>query len=276
MNRLSELTFDVVDDLVWASSMGRLIEPRPGQHFSPRRIGPLVELALQAGECRGRALVNSEWINQQIQSDFRAALMAPARSWYDAGRFRGLLRAMRRPYAESYDLVRTGFLIAARQAAEAAGFPVATAQSLAAAMREMESNIHEHSEAVESGIMVFQAWRSEFEFVIADTGVGVLATLKEAPEYTNLRDHGHALRTALQDGASRFGRAASRGCGFNELFVGLASLNADLRFRSGDHALTISGPHASLKTARLSQKPIYQGFLASVRCALPSVSRATH
>ena len=60
------------------------------------------------------------------------------------------------------------------------------------------------------------------------------------------------------------------------LFLGLASFNADLRFRSGDHALTISGPNPDLKVAQLAQKPFFQGFLASVRCDLPVVSCTTY
>ena len=60
--------------------------------------------------------------------------------------------------------------------------------------------------------------------------------------------------------------SSGRGNGFRDLFLGLAHLNADLRFRSGDHALLISGPRPELKTARLAQKTPFQGFLAAVRC----------
>jgi hypothetical protein len=140
----------------------------------------------------------------------------------------------------------------------------------------MESNILEHSERSSTGLLAFQARKSHFEFVVADSGVGVLATLREAPEYRNLSDHGRAMHAALQDGVSRYGRAANRGNGFRDLFLGLANLNADLRFRSGDHALTISGPRPDLKMARLDQKAHFQGFLASVRCALILPSGATH
>lgn len=276
MNRPPDLTFDAVDDLLLASSIGRLEEPKPGQRFCPRQIGPLVELALQTRGGRYHAIVNSTWIDPATQSDFRSALTGANVVWLDGVRMRGLLPTTPRPHTERHELTRTSFLVAARKAAGMAGFPIAIAQSLVAAMREMESNIHEHSGAVKSGIIAYHARPSAFEFVIADAGVGVRATLREAPEYRDLKDHGRALHTALQEGASRYGRAANRGSGFNELFVGLVSLNADLRFRSGDHALTISGPHANLKTARLAQKPPYQGFFASVCCELPNRSFATH
>jgi hypothetical protein len=153
---------------------------------------------------------------------------------------------------------------------------VPVAQSFAAAIREMESNIHEHSQQPMTGLLAFQARNATFEFVVADAGVGVLATLRQAPELQKLIDPGRALQLALQEGTSRFGRAAHRGMGFRDLFVGLASLNANLRFRSGDHALTIDGPRPALKVAQLAQKPFFQGFLASVNCRLPSPLHALH
>jgi hypothetical protein len=152
--------------------------------------------------------------------------------------------------------------------------PGAVAQSLAAAIREMETNVYEHSDNAPSGLLAFNAETESFEFVVADCGVGVLQTLKQAPEFRGLSDHGAALQIALQEGASRYGKAAKRGMGFKDLFVGLANLNADLRFRSGDYALTIAGPGPDLKVARLAQKAFFPGFLVSVRCTLPAAARA--
>jgi hypothetical protein len=156
--------------------------------------------------------------------------------------------------------------IAARTAAETAGLGKPIAQCLAAALREMESNIHEHSGLAASGILAFQARPSLFEFVAADSGVGVLATLREDEEFADLTDHGLAMHAALQENVSRYGRASGHRNGFRDLFLGLAHLNADLRFRSGDHALLISGPQPELKTARLAQKSPFKGFLGAVRC----------
>jgi hypothetical protein len=130
----------------------------------------------------------------------------------------------------------------------------------------LESNIHEHSGHAASGILAFQSRSSLFEFVVADSGVGVLATLRENEEFIELTDHGLAMHAALQENVSRYGRASGHGNGFRDLFLGLAHLNADLRFRSGDHALLVSGPQPELKTARLAQKTAFQGFLAAVRC----------
>ncbi|MEQ8694887.1 MAG: hypothetical protein RIC85_06225 [Gammaproteobacteria bacterium] len=270
-----ELTFDSVDDLVAAHSKGRLAALRPDPPFTVVRVGPLVELMLQPPLASGELNVHSSWLDFTSQGQLRQALGTGAPTWLGAGDLQGCMRTvfdLLKPEPNSH---RTRFLMAARRAAENAGFPRSVAQCLAAAVREMESNIHEHSQRSHTGVIAYRAGHSEFEFVVADGGVGVLATLREAPEYRNLSDHGTALYTALQQGASRYGRTAHRGAGFRDLFMGLAMLNADLRFRSGNHALTIRGSRPELKSAQLAQKPYYQGFLMSAVCRLPNGSFAT-
>ncbi|MCK1340387.1 hypothetical protein IVB38_31400 [Bradyrhizobium sp. 38] len=110
------------------------------------------------------------------------------------------------PRVEADDFQRNRFPITARTAAEAAGLLKPVAQCLAAALREMESNIHEHSGAAATGILAFQARPSLFEFVAADCGAGVLATLREDEEFAELDDHGLAMHAALQENVSRYDR----------------------------------------------------------------------
>ena len=133
--------------------------------------------------------------------------------------------------------------------------------------------MREHSERPHTGILAFQARHEGFEFVAADNGVGVLATLRDAQEFRNLNDHGRALHLALQEGVSRHGRDADHGNGF-QVFVGLRSLRADLRFRSGDHALTINGSRPDLDHAELVQKVPFLGFLHLFVAGLPRLRRA--
>lgn len=272
----SELTFNVVDDLAEAYLREGLAKPRSGQTFVPIQLGPLIELGLQGSIGRIGPLFTSGWLDKTGHVELRQSLMSSENKCFDNLHDTGFQRTTYDPLNEGADPVRTGFLVSANIAAQRAGFPVRIAQSLTAAIREMESNIHEHSELSETGILAFHTAPGVFEFVAADCGIGALATLQESPEYSELRDHGIALQEILKPGVSRHGRAAHRGNGFGELFVGLASLNADLRFRSGDHALTISGPHPELKTARLAQKPFFQGFSASVRCVLPRSPHMIH
>ena len=125
-----------------------------------------------------------------------------------------------------------GFLLLNRLRTNGRDFLGRLHKALFAAIREMEFNVHEHSNLTETGILAFYARSAgTFEFVVADCGVGVLATLQELSDYTDLQDHGLALQEVLKPGVSRYGRAANRGNGFRDLFIGLASLNADLRFR---------------------------------------------
>jgi len=62
------------------------------------------------------------------------------------------------------------------------------------------------------------------------------------------------LRLALTDGVSRYGKEAKRGAGFRPIFVGLANLAGSLRFRTGDHALTIEGQKIELMSSKMAQK----------------------
>ncbi len=261
----ANLTFDVVDDLVGAHARGRLTG-LPKARYAATDICPLIELMMDSSNGRTGPLLQTDWLDTTTQIDLRNALASPQNIWLDGARRRGFMRTTFDPRVEADDVQRNRFLIAARTAAETSGLVKPVAQYLAAALREMESNIHEHSGAATSGILAFQARPSSFEFVAADSGSGVLATLREDEEFADLTDHGLAIHAALQENVSRYGRTSGHGNGFRDLFLGLAHLNADLRFRSGDHALLISGPQPELKTARLAQKVPLKGFLVAVRC----------
>jgi hypothetical protein len=105
-----------------------------------------------------------------------------------------------------------------------------------------------------------------FEFIIADQGLGVLASLTTNPEYARLADHGQALQVALSSGESRHGHLTGRGTGFDTVFRSLAQLTGSLRFRSGDHSLEIDGSSPTLIGARIRQRASYRGLLVSIVC----------
>jgi hypothetical protein len=134
-------------------------------------------------------------------------------------------------------------------------------------MTEIEENIHLHSGRPDTGIVAFRGSAEEFEFVVADSGVGMLASLRTSPDYASLDDAGKALRLALQDGTSRLSHIErNHGYGFRNLFRNLASLNGELRFRSDDQAVTIEGVGPELVKSTLRQKTSMQGFAASIVC----------
>src|SRR5262249_30668942 len=153
-------------------------------------------LAFYRNESRVGPLAGSPWLNGDALKEFRQLLTGPTNSWFDNARDIGFQRTVYNPENEDHTATRTGFLVAAERAAQRGGFSKPVAQSLTAAIREMENNIYEHSRLSDSGVVAFQADRGIFEFVIADCGVGVLATLQEGPEYAALNDHGMALQEA--------------------------------------------------------------------------------
>jgi len=173
-----------------------------------------------------------------------------------------VLRLARDPLPET---TWTQLTIRAKRAAEAAGFASRSAGQLAAALGEMLSNILEHSGAPETGLVAFRGSERLFEFVVADQGIGALASLRSNPKYATLATARDALPLVLQSGCSCTGDSG-RGMGFDDLFRGLANHNGRLRFRSDDAAVTIDGQSPSAIRPKVKQRPPFRGFAASVCC----------
>ncbi len=154
-----------------------------------------------------------------------------------------------------------------QNAAEQAGFGRRVAPGLTGAFGEMADNAFRHSLRPLTAVAGYRWSEGIFEYVVADAGRGVLASLQSCHDYTDLQDSGDALRIALTEGESCLGRGAGRGRGFREVFLSLSNLNGCLRFRSGDHVLTIDGTSPDLSRAHLAQLGLeFDGFLVSVVC----------
>jgi len=162
------------------------------------------------------------------------------------------------------------FGLAAQKAAVASGLPTSLAPLLIGALNEMQSNVYEHSGRPASGVAAYRGSRGCFEFVVSDGGIGVLASLASCPDYADVIDQSEALRLMLTDGVSRYGKDAKRGTGFRLLFSGLANLGSNLRFRSGNQALTIRGSNPSTLPWKVLEKPQISGFSAAVSCSVQS------
>ena len=135
------------------------------------------------------------------------------------------------------------------------------------ALGELQDNIFEHSGRPATGLVAYGAGNGAFEFVVADAGRGVLASLRENPEFARLADSGVALRVAASDGASRYARSTGHGYGISQLFRALAHHSARLRFRSGDHALRVWGDAPSLAGhVELAQKAWLDGLTITIHC----------
>ena len=158
------------------------------------------------------------------------------------------------------------FNIRAIRAAKFAGFQKNDASQLVAAVVELYNNSIEHSRAVESAYVAFSGYENCFEFVVADSGIGILRSLKSSRRYAKINDSGSALELALTEGISRHCSEPGRGLGFRPIIVGLANISQKLRFRSGDHAREMERLVDGSIPAVTRQKSELAGFFCSVRC----------
>jgi hypothetical protein len=157
------------------------------------------------------------------------------------------------------------FLTMFDHAARDAGLNKTLARQLTGVVKEMEDNVHLHSGCSSSGLVAFARHTGMFELVVLDRGIGVLESLRQAPEFSSLTDHGTALQLAVSDGKSRFGTAAGRGMGFSDLTVGVANANALIRLRSGDYLLKLDGRGQGDITPECVQRAGGRGFLIAVQ-----------
>ena len=263
----TRLRFHDVDGLAYAAALGTLDEAARSVSLVPHYIGPLLEFAQLAASKRiGRPEL---FLESSGTAPLLRALGKSVETWTDTEQNIGFIRAARSRLTREESL--TGFLIKAKRiCGRVSGIPRQVAGQLVAAMRELENNIHEHAEAPETGFVAYYAEPGVFEFVVADLGVGIRHSLRCFEEFA---DDGKALVAALTEGVSRHGSGRQRGYGFRPIFRGLVNLYGQLRFRSGDFAVTMDGDSPELPMAKVTQKVAMDGFFASVLChSNPSTS----
>lgn len=260
---MQELAFRDVDDLALAAQMDRLpLAPSPG--FVTTRIGPYMEMLSVAKNYPDRATSIASYVAPGNLSDLRDALRTKRTSWIcPKTKSVGFMRCGNA--LDTSDRARTEFLANAEGAAVTAGFARGLAQQFIAGIMEMEDNVYEHSGSPQTGMVAFRTLPGEFEFVVRDMGIGPLASLRESDEFALMTDHGKALMAMVTEGVSRKGRGQG-GFGFRQVFVGLANLQGDLRFRSGDHALSILGRSPRPDNAISSQQAAVSGLIVTVDC----------
>ncbi len=260
---LQPLTFSALDGLGFAAQRGRFVPSTA--NYVVADLGPVFELGLLAKSKTLPWPGTSTWLAMNGIAPLITALSGRSHQWVcPTSRAAGVYRTYATPQEDDLHWVKFG--VAIQFAAVSAGFSRNIAAQLVGAIGEMQSNIYEHSGASQTGIVAFRGRSGTFEFVVCDSGIGVLQSLTSCPEFRDVTDHGEALQLTLSDGVSRYGRNSGRGLGFQPLFTGLANLNGALRFRSGDYALTIEGDNPARLPVKLAQKPALSGFLISVAC----------
>jgi anti-sigma regulatory factor (Ser/Thr protein kinase) len=261
-----ELAFANVDEIAHATAL-KQDHCMTDVCFMPKDLGPFVELLMLADSGLVSDISRTASIDVAASPSLGMILKEQIR-----GRFvcvDEIMGFMHLPRQPSSDLVEwTKFGIAALHAGQRVGFPHSVAAGLIGAIKELHSNVYEHSDASETGLVAYQATPGVFEFVVADRGVGVLATLKTNPKHIGLAHDRDALLLALRDGCSRHPDGARRGYGFNPIFTALANMNGALRFRSGDAAVLVNGRNPKEIRPKCATKPPFKGFLASIRCEL--------
>jgi len=265
-------TFEAADDLLWQAGAGRLPQLPPLTLVRSGLIGPLVELAI--ARIATPDAYYGVTVEPPIFHQVERALADGAISGAGAHDRAGVFPLRRFDLSAGADNAACDqWTNHAENAGVAAGLPRGLVTGLMGAIGELQDNVFEHSGRPASGLLAYGASNGAFELVVADAGRGVLASLCENPEFAHLSDSGAALRVAASDGASRYSRSTGHGYGIGQLFRALAHHAAELRFRSGDHALRLWGDAPSLTgQVELAQKAWLDGLVVSVRCA-PSPAR---
>jgi anti-sigma regulatory factor (Ser/Thr protein kinase) len=266
MNNHRELTFEAVDELGFAFEDGVLTaESIIPYRYLAVQLGPLLELAMlmDAGS------IPNDVERTNIESGAFAGLIKHVKAanpcWTCLSGRLGVMR-LGDTYGDEEDTRWAGFSIKAMKAAKNASFSPSAAGQLVGAVKEMHSNIYEHSELSRSGVVAFAAQGGVFEVVVCDQGVGVLQSLRSNPKYADLSSEAEALKFALQPGVSRLSNQGSRGLGFDRMFNGLLNMNTALRFRSGSGIVTIESLQDRNPVPIVSERALITGFLIAIAC----------
>lgn len=159
----------------------------------------------------------------------------------------------------------TAFVKRAEVSALAAGFEDQVAIGLSGAIGELADNIMQHSKAEDSGIAAFAQTSNGFEYVVADSGIGILNSFRQAAEFQSIRDDIEAMEMATTAGVSRHGRGSRRGFGYRAVLLPLRVAEGIIRMRSGKAVLDIVGSGIKANQIGGSQRPTHQGLVISVK-----------
>jgi hypothetical protein len=251
------LTFKDLDGLALAAAKGRLAA-YGDRRFHVDALGPWLEL---------RALHRPDISAFVIDDDKHAAF---DRAVCGAQSTRGL-----RPVAASYLVRASGarlnldlmasLQLEAYKHIDTTGMGKDALRRVVMTFVEMFDNLYLHSEAVPTGVGVFQARPGSFEFAVSDAGVGVLASLRRA--YPALTTESEALTEAIKPNITRFTgeEAKAHGHGFDQIIEGMANANSVIRLRSGDAALQIDGVNGRSESPQVTIRPPIKGFCISAK-----------
>jgi hypothetical protein len=151
------------------------------------------------------------------------------------------------------------------RAAQGVGFSNKAAANLHSALFEMAENAILHSQTPVAPLVGYQVASGLAMFVVADVGIGILASLRTNPKYVKLPNDVGAIQLALQTGVT-CRRDEFGGLGFNSVFKALAEQWGKLRFRSGNGCITLDGLDLGTDKSRRHRPLPIAGFQVTVCC----------
>jgi anti-sigma regulatory factor (Ser/Thr protein kinase) len=249
----------------------------PLRSCQPRTLGPLIELALlfDANNVplqRLKALFGRTRTLDAVLLGMTSGM----HFWEDTYRAVGIV-ACEGSLAQDPSLCKLGvheaselylnrwskFASELERSSQLCGVSKRVAEGFAGVVQELQDNIFEHSCKPNSGLVGFRRNAGTIEIVVADAGVGILGGFRSVGR-TEFSDHSEALRAVVFNGQSRFAEHSGRANGLRQIFAQLATLQGDLRFRTGDTALSISGNNFSIDQIEESVETTVSGFLVSI------------
>lgn len=253
------LTFDLADDLLSVAADGG-VSVLEGT-CQTERLGPLLELHVGMRALPDRYKIgfkSDDWIVVQRCLAGGGSVGNEFGSRWGVFAFSSL--------GSPEQDVWVQWLARFEKAAGQSGFGKQVAKGLAGAFHEIAENVNEHSQAWKSGCAAFRTSSGKLEFVVSDSGIGVLGALRTCSTTAGVRDDADALLAAVTRGwSSRPG--GKGGHGINDLFRALAELNGEVRFRSGNQALTLRGRALGRSSPyELCQRASLPGLTVSVLC----------
>lgn len=250
------LTYSLTEDLEFACESG-MPPPMPQMKAYAKFLGPVIQLERSAHV----AGIGNHLAVEFGELDGARGFLAKPHGIY-VGRSGAIGIAAASANGEAaLELMQRG-LAAIRRSS----LPEAAAAQAVSALGEFEANIIQHSADTAMGVIAYELTSTFLGLYSADSGQGVLTSLRKNPAYEFLDDEGEALKLALQEGVSS-STEAGRGNGFRPIFVGLASHLGVLRFRSGDSLLELNGFAGGSTKQEIKERAAISGFHVSVHCA---------
>ena len=259
------LNSNLVDDLALAPSSAFPAALRAIGRADSLGVGAMVEYELYRRNNRQELPALREWltspVTQLVGSVLDGAVVSPA----DCSLQAISADAISIPVELGSNVAWTAFLKRAEATARDFGFADLVSSGFAGAIAELADNVVQHSQEPGTGLVAFCGCRGVFEYVVADSGIGMLASLKAAPEFRSLRDDVEALPLAITPGVSRRGRGVGVGYGYRAVFLPLRAVSGEVRLRSGKAVLQVEGAGCRPDCGRCSQRPSHQGVVATVK-----------